>query len=51
MSLCAISWFYGLSVEAAVIANHEAAMLAWRSGKLPTADPPSSPIYIMEGTA
>lgn len=44
-----IRYAMGLEVEASVIASHDRAVKAWREGRLPMADPPASPIIMLEG--
>ncbi len=37
-------------VEAGIAQNNEEARKAWREGRLPTAEPPASPIFTIDGT-
>lgn len=39
---------FGLQVEAAAVRNHEEAIAAWRSGKLPTVEPPASSVFLLD---
>jgi len=45
MNIFGVLLGYGAQVDEGIIRNHEEAVMAWRSGKLPTADPPASPVY------
>lgn len=41
--------YYGFQIVAGVESNHDEAVRAWREGRLPTAEPPASPVFTIEG--